>query len=198
MFKVFKERWLSDRDLAKSPFGRDDPPELIEQCGDYLSQRTTGEHAAIDLSSTADRKTKAALVSAQVQASVQARLPTRDLERRLALAEATIDRLLAFVPARAKEIRDTRLDAIVEELSAKAAELLPGSRRVRVSVTPEADVDSAACHRIIVSLVVPTTLDANRFAGASTELHRWLAAATDVDEYKAIRLLIEPEPLPDT
>lgn len=197
MLRASKDHWVRESDLVESPLGREDSAELIEQCLDYFAERSTGEYPVVKLSPATDRKTKDELLSAHVQSSIRHRLASGDLRRLLAEAHATIDRLLAFVPGRAQELEESRVDDLATQLAVKASELIPSAKLLRATVAPETDVDSMACHRIVLTLAVPETLDPLSFATATAELHRWLADNSPTDEYQAVRLIVEPQLIPE-
>jgi hypothetical protein len=160
----------------------------------------TGEHRVLlsTPSPKVDAKVKAEVASAHIQASVQGRHDLGDLAKKLTDAHATIDRLLAFVPAKAIEVDGKRLGELVDGLFGQVEKLVPQARRTAIAVSPDLDNDSLSCHRIHVNIGVPDSLPSEKFVSASIALHDWLARNTTRGELQAIQLIVEPDMGPDS
>ncbi len=93
MVGTFGGTWLREEDLAAAIPGREDSPRLIAECIEYLRLR----HRRIRAEQGIDERTRNAIFHAHVQrAAASPRM--RELEQQVAQQEATINRLLAFVP----------------------------------------------------------------------------------------------------
>ena len=146
--------WVRAADLMRPEvMGRRDTLDLRLKCFDYL----TGRHDELRPAASTperERKVRHALAEAVVMRSVG--LKARDADLYAALAErdgtiqdqlAAIDRLLAYVPARAKSLDGARLDEIAMGISALADDQ---GVRVYLHMSDETDVHTIAAHRINV------------------------------------------------
>lgn len=178
-------------DLARVTAGREDAPELIDRCWQYLEERNTNEFRVVSLDRTGVKRTKAELVAAHVQTEIASRGGISSLQRRLADAEATIDRLLAFVPVRSGDLGRERLDMIVQELLATVARELHGVSRTTVQVVDESDPETTACHRMMLTVDWDVDNDPIGLASAVTLLHQRFAQLITPAEFPSINLLVE-------
>lgn len=180
--------WVHRTDIERQIPARDDPRELIDVCWDYLVQYHL-TRLSVTRTKQAARRATAGLIAARIARS--ATRPQTDLEKRVEAQDRAIARLLAFVPTRAKPIREDRLTAIIRDLTSLGREVFPGSQ---VVVTPENETDeeTEACHRLVLRVEQPGT-DPEVFAAGATRLHRFLAQELLPEEYLAINLFVEPD-----
>jgi hypothetical protein len=175
--------WVHKRDLERSINGRVDPPELVERCEKYLaeewSESGVKEHAP---------------TVAQAQ-QVQAELAAECVRKaaKLEEANAAISRLLAFVPARAHELPNHRLQALVIELSRATNEAFPAAPRVVITTAPETDTETEACHQISVSVSLPTGVDMASIVAGVSRVHYAAATFLTPDELMAVRVDVNPQ-----
>ena len=182
--------WVHRSDIVKRIPGREDPPDLAENCWGYLTKNHLVEQQAV--SQAAARKAAPALVAAKVRLAT-IRATQSEVERKLAERDAVISRLLAFVPTRAKPIDPARLELIVARLMHRAAKLFPESRQIRASTHEETDEDTEACESIVMTIAQDTEADPEAFVAAVSSLHRFLAEDLSSEEYKAVNLVVEPD-----
>lgn len=185
MIKASSDHWVSRHDIARTIPGRDDSPEMIERCWEYLVERSSPT-SGLGYTEAA----RSEVVAAKVRSSARGSASPHGVEERLAAQQETIDRLLAFVPKRSHFIEPNRLLEIMARLGMEAAELLPGSNPAVVE-EPEADSDTPAFHRIAVTLSTPTDRDILDVARSILKLHKLVAEITSPDEFAAIRLTVD-------
>lgn len=180
-------RWIHRQDLESDPSGREDTAEHKAVCLEYLVDPTASsppsEGAALA------QRVQAQLVAARVRDATSTRA---DLERRLEQANATIDRLLAFVPARAPQIPEPRLDELVSGLLRSVTANFPSASLVAVVVAQELDRDTEACHKITLKIELPDSVEASAIAAGIQAAHRYFAQAASVNERLAVRLIVAP------
>lgn len=187
MIEVREGHWVHEPDLAAPVHGRHDPHELSELCVDVLAFR---EHARggskVGYSSERSHRAKSKLLSAKVKhAAVRGDVDLREENQKLHRA---IDRLLAFVPARAPEISEERLTELAREVARFAQELF-GPRCVAV-LKPEHDPDTTAAYRL--TLTVPAgDSDFDGLAEGAFRLQHHVAEIATDDEFRAVRVLVE-------
>jgi hypothetical protein len=191
VLRLTDDKTISYWDIKRTP-GRDDPPHLIDTCWRYLDERTTGENRIPTSDPQSDRKIRSEIATAHLQAGFGSRGAITSLQKRLADAETTIDRLLAFVPTRARDLATQRLNEITKHLLDRAAQLFPDSNRTFVQIQEESDPDTPACHRLQLSIDVDVSKDPTTFAHGVTSLHRALVEVTTPQELSSLRLLVEP------
>ncbi|MBK6845752.1 MAG: hypothetical protein IPG88_26355 [Gemmatimonadetes bacterium] len=196
------KRWISRDDFTSSAAAREDEVGLADSCWVYLNTRATGEFEAIEQAPRGDdTRLLADLVAASIQVSVQRRAEefegrqsrTHHLESLLAAANATIDRLLAFVPARAAALPAERLAVLADIVVDSTRARVPGAENVAVTVTPEQDPNVSASHRLGVRFHVPTQTDLSALAQQIQGIFTDLAGQTTGEEFESLRLLIDPE-----
>ena len=182
MVTMQRSTWPAAVDLARRIEGRDDPDELTDTCQHFINQerrRATppgrAEKAASEIN--------AAIVASYVADQTEDR-------RRLTAALATIDRLLAFVPARGDEISSQRLTNLALALAQEAKRLLPDVN-VILTIDTEADLDSRARYRILASIVRTAAVTDEAILTCTIALHRRLAEVSTTSEYQSIALLAE-------
>jgi hypothetical protein len=174
--------------MASIP-GRADTQADVIGCTVYLGHRQSrrrGPTHEIAL------KAKSAIATAIVRNSIRPAKST-DSEQELVEANRTIDRLLAFVPVRAPSVPFERLTAILRELDNIASQSFLGFQRTAITVEPEGERDTTACHRVTVRVFSTSTADARSMAEGIAALHLALAELTTPDELQAITLLVELE-----
>jgi hypothetical protein len=179
--------WVHSQDLMADVPGREDSAEDKEACAQFLVQRDQR------VSSSSAMKTQSALAAAHVRSFVFGRhMRDADLDQ-LSGAQKAIDRLLAFVPARAAAVSEARLNEIAEALSAAAQEAFTTASRIFVSIAPENDSETEACHRLTIRVVLGAAADPTSAAAGIVTVHRRLTAVADVAERRAILLVVNPD-----
>ncbi len=194
MTHVKRNRWPAYHDIAERIEDREDPPELVDQCWQYI----TGEFAVSsgnDL--TVARQAASKIATVQIQASISKSSREIELEESLKAAKSTIDRLLAFVPGRAAAIASARLSDISEAMTREAARLFKQPRPITTMLLEETEHDSAARYRLTLSVDLDAQLDPVAFTEIVRRIHRFMVELTTPEEYQAIRLLVEPTSWPD-
>lgn len=184
--------WIHRRDLEAEIPGRPDTGEHRAICAEYLEDVSGSGVVRARLPGKA-RQARAVLAAAQVRAAASASREA-ELEGKLELAHQTIDRLLAFVPARAASPDPSRVRAALRAVSDVLQALLPNGSTVTAVATPESDTDTEACTRLVVSFRAPG-LENNpaEIARLAIEGHRAFAQATTAVERVALRLIVEPD-----
>lgn len=183
MIELRPNHWAYPEDLGRSTFGREDPPELVERCISYFSRGGASHRAHKAKGRLISAKTRGRLVQTKRKAG------SESLREALDEAEATINRLLAFVPRRAPEIPSERLQEIGREVVAKARDLFQVD--VVPIVTPETDEDSQAAHRLTV-VAPPGEMEPAEWARRSFVLHRYIAGMLTMPERESLRLSVKP------
>jgi len=188
--RVADQRWLYRSDFEGAVLGRDDPPELSDECWGYLEDWEIHARQLIPPPDRAQRAT-AELIAARVRSATGTHAAERELRRTVERQQATINRLLAFVPTRSGSLQSERLGALISRLT-EVARTSFANEDVQVTAEIEDDDDTTAYHRLIVEVPVSDEFDVSAFATASARLDVFLAEAVTATELQAIRLLIEP------
>lgn len=187
MIPYVTDRWICEEDLATPIAGRDDSESVVWGCIRYLRARSRGGVRMV--AAGVDEKARNALVHARVQtAAISPRV--RELERQLIQQEATITRLLAFVPARFGAVHPARLQEIVE-LVKTTAEATFADHRVETRVLDEREAGTEACHRIEVVVHLTFVAAVESLVAAEVALRTKLVEFVSGDELRALRLLID-------
>jgi hypothetical protein len=187
---VSGERWLHRSDLNASAFGREDPQSLSDDCWEYLEDWEEHAKQLIPTPERAQRAT-AELIAARIRAATGSHAAERELRRTVERQQATINRLLAFVPTRSGAVDTSRLAAIVENIRT-AAETIFHVPQIEVTEELEPEDDTTAYHRITVEIPVTPEFDVALFFQRTTELDHFVANELSDEEIHAIRVLIEP------
>jgi hypothetical protein len=191
MLPVSPDRHISQWDLARPFAGRQDEPELVDICWRYLVERQDRELRPEE-SEQSQRRANAEVVSARILAAAKSSVSTAELSRRLGDAEATIDRLLAFVPTRSALIGSDRLRELSLAVAKSLETVLPKIRRIESSISPETEVDTDACHRIAILVLHDSLAEADEmFAKAEIAAHRALAVNSNQAELQSVRLIVD-------
>ena len=177
-------------DVARPVWGRDDPADVIARCADGIRHHMTERY---DL--PPPTRDSAIRASQEIIAAKMAAGPRLELERKVREQAIVIDRLLAFVPSRARTLDSDRMQQIVHNLHEAAEELL-GNRSIWSAILPETDEETFAAHRFVLTIECDPAEDMASFAASAFDLHRKLSQIVSRDEYMAIRLVIEPKPRP--
>lgn len=181
---IREKRWLFQDDLARPIAGRDDPDDVVEECWHHLEAAAErAEHQRRGRFSTSS-----ALIAARIHASAGS-ATSEDLPEVIRRQQAAIDRLLAFVPTRAKPLSASRIAGVQDQLEQASTELF-GEHRILVD--DEDDTDSIACHRFTVEAKMRDDFDPALFVAATTELFKRLAQRLSEEEYEALRVIVEP------
>lgn len=189
MIQLSDKMWVYPHDLARALPHRNDDPALIEDCIDYLSHRAPEQRGG---GASREHETQGQLVAARVKASVVRRRSdsVAELEESLRKAAATINRLLAYVPARVGPIAEERLG----EIAVRAADIMAdalGDVQVTPLVAAEDNPDTEACHRLSL-LMDGKELDADKAATGLMVMHKFLAEELSSEEYRALRVVFVP------
>lgn len=180
------ETWMN-WDVARPVWGRDDAADLIAKCVEGIDQHITERHELLRASPDSARRASREIAAARMAAG-----PRLELERKVRDQAAVIDRLLAFVPNRARYLDSDRIQQIVLDLHHAAEELL-GRRSIWSVVMPESDEETYAVHRIVLTIECDPNEDIDVFASGAFRLHKLLATMVPREEYLAIRLVVEPK-----
>ena len=180
------EAWMN-RDVARPVWGRDDSADLIARCVEGIDQHLADRHELLRASPDSARRASREIMAARMAAG-----PRLELERKVRDQAAVIDRLLAFVPNRARHLDADRIQQIVLNLHHAAEELL-GRRSIWSVVMPENDEETYAVHRIVLTIECDPSEDIDVFASSAFKLHKRLATMVSREEYLAIRLVVEPK-----
>jgi hypothetical protein len=191
VFEVSDNMWVFPHDLNAEIPGRDDTLEERTACSRFLAHER-GRGPRQPTAHTA-RQARAELVAARVRASAGVASTPSDVEQRLGEAKAAINRLLAFVPARAAAIARERLTQLVQVAVSAAETAFPNASRLKTFVRDEGDADTEACHRIEITATVTADLRADLIAAGVNSIHRALVAGTSPAERRAIRLIVDIE-----
>jgi hypothetical protein len=196
------KRWIGREDFTSSDAARGDDVALARSCWEYLSHRTTGEFEAVRIAPQGNEtRLLADLVAASIQASVQRRASEIEarssnverLESLLASANATIDRLLAFVPSRAAVLSAERMAVLADCLGDITRQRVPNALNVTVTSIPEQDPNSSASHRVTVRFQVAGSPDMTALSEQIRAIFADLVEQTTSDEFEALRLFVDPE-----
>ncbi len=181
--------WTSAHDLGHALHGRREDPEGAADCADYVFSSHRRETRDLE-PGTDNRKVLRALISATMQRSIAQRddrieLRLAEQEVRLKRQAAAIDHLLTFLPKRAKALSDTRLEELRESLRRRASQL--SGVDVQVKIEPEMDLETRACHRLVVQVA---GLSQPRTLALEDELTEWLFTTASASESPALTLVV--------
>jgi hypothetical protein len=170
---------------------------MVAACVDYLQHHYAGRATR----PSADAAIRSALAAARVQAWTAAVSPgtarrVNELAATLVQQQATIDRLLAHIPGRMRELDAARLEQIRALVAAWAAEVFELPAKAGVEVRPERESDTEACHRVAVRIPLTADADPEVFVRRERVLHERLAQTLGKEEFRAVQLTVEPTPSP--
>jgi hypothetical protein len=188
--RVGESDWVTWPDFSYPVIARDDSPELIEECWQFLAEEFS-QHRHTTYPKP--RRASGDLIAAKVRASAVGVGSDQDLRRKVERQQLAIERLLAFVPRREQQVPRDRLTDIAREIGREAAQVFSVANAV-VTILDETDEEALAAHRIVVDIAASADFDAVDFVEKSVELQRWFASNVAKDELKSIRLLVEPVP----
>lgn len=187
---VSGQRWLHRADFDNPGFGREDPPGLGNECWEYLESWEEHAEQLIPTPERAQRAT-AELIAARVRAATGPHALDRELRRTVERQQATITKLLAFVPTRSGMIAEGRLMELSALVEAAAQEIFQ-VRKVDVILESEPDDDTTACHRVTVKVHVDSAFDVAWFSDRTLDLDGFVVAETSEEEIQALRVFVEP------
>lgn len=192
MFQIDDDRWVHAHDIAAEIPGRDDPADAKESCLAYLGRRAYPSQPRRVTDVRTVLKAQGDLAAIHVLTSARPKSREAELEQRLQLAEKAIDRLLAFVPARAAEIPAARLRELQGIVHRASVSSFPKATRIASQIQVEDDLDSDACHRMVFEIAVPDSEDPSDVVAGIRAVHQIFARSATPEERRAIRLLVEP------
>lgn len=184
MLKVGQRQW-HESDFAQTPFGREEDHDTIEGCISYL--RTSGANRP-EAASERSHRAKSKVVSARIKQQATRGTDSALQEENARLKQA-VNRLLAFVPPRASEITQARLQEIVGSALTTAGAIFGGSE-VSAVLIPEEDPDSTAAYRLTV-LLRSESEDYEALAEGSFALQRAMAEELTAEEFSSVRLAVD-------
>lgn len=181
---VRQNRWIIQSDFARPISGREDPDDLIEECWHHLEVSAEQPHVV----GRGRFVTSSELIAARIHAAAGGGTPVDELRELVVRQQATIDRLLAFVPTRARPLSSARLEWLIELLNELCTRLFDNHR---INVTEEDDPESDACHRITIDVAPASEIDPEAFVAATIRLLAEVAGSVSEQEFEAIRILVE-------
>jgi len=179
--------------------GREDPPDVVQACVDYLERYSRGRAPMSHRQRADDVVVRSALAAARVQASTVAASGAMarrfaELTATVVQQQTTIDHLLAHIPGRMQELPRERLDAVRVQVAAWAREIFELGAPPDVEVQADRDRGSEACHRIVVHVPTPAEVNPEEYVRREITLHLRLAETLGGDEFRAVQLIVEPKP----
>ncbi len=199
MIELRPGRWAYADEFALPLQGREDPPEMVAACVDYLQHRFGERGATQSRHRPGDVVVRSALAAARVQASTIAASGVTarrlaELAATLVQQQATIDRLLALIPGRVRELAPEELAQVRRRVVAWARELFGLHQDPAVDLEAERDPGTEHCHRIVVKVPEGALRDPEEHVQREFELQRRLATELAGDAYRAIQLSVEIDP----
>ncbi len=186
--------WIHEEDLTRAEvLDRRDSFELRQACVAYLKSHHTLTRPK-SIGAASDRNVQKALVQASIRRLVGIRARDSALHSLLSQREGvieeqskTIDRLLAYIPARAAPLSDQRL----QEISGYVSDFLTKrDLSANVHVVDETGPDTLACHRLTVML---DKADIRPISQIEDELFDLLAEIAEPEEAPSLNLTVASE-----
>ncbi len=188
--EVLQGKWIHAHDLNRDIHGRGDTLRDREIC-ESVVRGIGSERKRSGAPPQSAKRAAAAIAAGKILAAVR----PGSADSQLDAYKRTIDRLLAFVPARTASLSQDQIIKLLEKISAAARDRVPHFVSVSAIVTAETDSESEACHRVILRVEVSQDSEISKLADATIDLHRTFAELASTDEKIAISFFVEIETL---
>lgn len=194
-FQVDEGLWILEEDLRRPIPGRIDPEEKIENCLAYLYH--FHRRGAVPFHARAQSlhtwKATGEILAALIKSSAIGTGREKVLADLVEVQKDAIDRLLAFLPAKASEPPPERMDEILAFLEEQVRGEFGTDSSLSITVLQEDDKETAASYRIVFEVRHRSDVTPDDYSKAEFRIFRSLAGFLNNEERRAIRLVIEEE-----